>query len=94
MTKETISLSELKQQNDTPNSPPGKMFLKFVLEKRAITLSTAALDLNLTLEELHGFLEGTKSVDAEFSLKLADYTGVEPQFWLNSQANFDKEKKN
>lgn len=68
---------------------PGEMLLKEFLEPQAITQKEFASHLKWTYARLNEIINGRRGVSADSALALADAFGMEPEFWLNLQRDWD-----
>jgi antitoxin HigA-1 len=68
---------------------PGEVFLEDFLEPLAITQKAAATDLKISYPRMNEIIRGKRSVTPDTALRLAKYTGTEPEFWLNLQQTLD-----
>jgi addiction module HigA family antidote len=67
---------------------PGET-LREELEARGMTAAALALKLRVPPQRLHEILRGNRAITPETALRLARYFGNEPEFWLNSQVQYD-----
>ena len=59
--------------------------------QRNITIQQLQENTNTTELYLNGFFAGQAPITIEFALALSAYLDIEFSFWLNLQANYDKE---
>jgi len=67
---------------------PGAV-LKDELGQLRITPAELARQIDLPASRVRAIIDGKRSVDGDAALRLGHWFGVEPQFWLNLQAQFD-----
>ena len=67
---------------------PGEV-LKDELEGMGIAPTTFARQINVPLNRVDQIIAGKRSVTGDTALRFGHWFGVEPQFWLNLQAQFD-----
>ena len=67
---------------------PGKV-LKDELEEMGITPTAFARQINVPPNRVGQIIAGKRSVTGDTALRFGHWFGVEPQFWLNLQAQFD-----
>jgi addiction module HigA family antidote len=68
---------------------PGNVFLEDFLAPLGITQREAADRLHISYPRMNEIVNGKRSVTPETALRLARFTGTEPDFWLNLQQAVD-----
>ena len=63
--------------------------LKDELEGMGIAPTTFARQINVPPNRVGQIIAGRRSVTGDTALRFGHWFGVEPQFWLNLQAQFD-----
>ncbi len=69
---------------------PGET-LKEILEDRGMTQKELALRVGLTEPYISSVINGQKAISVSLAKKLEYALGVDASFWINLQANYDKE---
>ena len=64
---------------------PGKVFLEKFLNRLGITQREAAKALHISYPRMNEIVNEKRSVTPETALRLARFTGTEPEFWLSLQ---------
>ena len=72
-------------------SPPGDT-IQDVLEERKLSLSDFAQQMNISLLESGNLLSGKMVINKEIAKKLSIVLGSTPQFWLNRELGYRKDK--
>ena len=67
---------------------PGAV-LKDELKELGVTPTAFARQINVPPNRVGQILAGKRSVTGDTALRLGHWFGVEPQFWLNLQAQFE-----
>jgi addiction module HigA family antidote len=67
--------------------------LREEIEERGITAYRLAQDAGLTEAALSQILRGKRRITARTALRLGEYFGTSPQFWLNLQNAHDLEEE-
>ena len=67
---------------------PGEV-LKDELEEMGITPTAFARQIKVQPNRVDQIIAGKRSVTGDTALRFGHWFGVEPQFWLNLQAQFD-----
>lgn len=67
---------------------PGEV-LKDELEEMGVTPTAFARQINVPPNRVGQIIAGKRSVTGDTALRLGHWFDVEPQFWLNLQAQFD-----
>lgn len=68
---------------------PGEIFLEDFLIPLGITQKDAAERLRMSYPRMNEIVKGKRSVTPDTALRLARFTGTEPEFWLNLQQAVD-----
>jgi len=68
---------------------PGEIFLEDFLIPLGITQKDAAERLRISYPRMNEIVKGKRSVTPDTALRLARFTGTEPEFWLNLQQAVD-----
>jgi antitoxin HigA-1 len=68
---------------------PGAVFLEDYLIPLGITQREAAERLQISYPRMNEIVNGKRAVTPETSLRLARFTGTEPEYWLNLQQAVD-----
>jgi addiction module HigA family antidote len=74
-----------------PAIHPGEILLEEFLKPMAISQYRIAKDINVPARRINEIVHGKRSITANTALRLAQYFGTSPQFWLNLQAHYDLE---
>lgn len=67
---------------------PGRI-LKRELEYRKLSANKLALSLRVPSGRITQLLNGQRGISAESALRLAQYFGNSPQFWMNLQTQYE-----
>lgn len=70
-------------------TPPGEVFLEEFLGPLGITQKEAAKRLRMSYPRMNEVVKGKRAVTPDTALRLAKFTGTEPEFWLNMQQAVD-----
>jgi addiction module HigA family antidote len=68
---------------------PGEVFLQDFLEPLEITQKDAAERLRISYPRMNEIVKGRRAVTPDTALRLARFTGTEPEFWLDLQQAVD-----
>ena len=68
---------------------PGEILREDFMEPLDIQLNQLARDLSVPPNRISEIVNGKRAVTADTALRLQRYFGVEAQFWLNLQNQFD-----
>jgi addiction module HigA family antidote len=71
---------------------PGEMLLENFLKPYGISQKELAEHLGWTTTRLSEIIHAKRGITADSALSLAEAFGLEPEFWLNLQANWDLEQ--
>ncbi len=68
---------------------PGEILRKDFLEPMGISINQLSRDLLVPLNRISEIVNGKRAITADTALRLQRYFGVEAQFWLNLQIEYD-----
>ena len=68
---------------------PGEILNEEFLKPLSVSQSQLALDLHVPAPRINAIVRGKRSITADTALRLGAYFGMEPQFWINLQGNYD-----
>ena len=85
--------SKLRTTTDTaellPLVTPGEILQEEFLEPLRLSANALALDLHVPSNRIQAILKGSRGITADTALRLAQYFGNSPEFWLNLQQNYE-----
>ena len=67
---------------------PGEILEDELLE-RGVSPTTLAREIDVPPNRVSQIIAGKRSVTGDTALRLGHWLGVDPQFWLNLQSQFD-----
>ena len=67
---------------------PGRI-LKDELEEMGVTQTSFARQIDVPPNRVSQIITGKRSITGDTALRFGHWFGVDPQFWLNLQAQFD-----
>ena len=70
-------------------APPGELLLKEFIEPNNLSVYRVAKDSGVSQPTLQMIVTGKRSISAETALRLGLYFGIDAQFWVNLQAEYD-----
>jgi len=68
---------------------PGEILLEEFLKPMHISQNKLAMDIHVPAPRINAFARGLRAITADTALRLGQYFGTGPEFWLNLQANYD-----
>ena len=68
---------------------PGEILSEEFLAPMGISQNKLAMDIHLPAPRINAIVRGKRAITAETALRLGAYFGIEPQFWMNLQTNYD-----
>jgi addiction module HigA family antidote len=71
---------------------PGDILRSDFLEPLGISAHALAIELRVPANRIQGVLTGQRGITADTALRLAQYFGNTPEFWLNLQQNYELEQ--
>ena len=70
---------------------PGEVLLKDFIEPSGLTRYRVAKAIRVPQRRIDEVCSGKRSISADTAVRLGRYFGVEPQMWMNLQAQHDLE---
>ena len=71
-----------------PPIPPGEI-LSDELSELNITATALARDIKVPPNRISQIIQGKRAISGDTALRLGHWFGMNPQFWLNLQSQFD-----
>ncbi len=68
---------------------PGEILFEEFLEPMEISQAQLARDLNVPPNRINQIVRGKREITADTALRLGQYFGIEPEFWLNLQLRYN-----
>lgn len=68
---------------------PGEILFEEFLEPMDISQAQLARDLNVPPNRVNQIVNGKREITADTALRLGQYFGMEPEFWLNLQLRYN-----
>jgi len=68
---------------------PGEILREDFLEPLGISINQLSRDLSVPPNRISEIVNGKRAITADTALRLERYFGVEAQFWLNLQTEYD-----
>ena len=68
---------------------PGEILREDFMEPLDISINQLARDLSVPPNRISEIVNGKRSISADTALRLQRYFGIEAQFWLNLQTEYD-----
>ena len=68
---------------------PGEVLREDFMEPLDISINQLARDLSVPPNRISEIVNGKRSISADTALRLQRYFGIEAQFWLNLQTEYD-----
>ena len=84
-----MTVHQAKRGRDRAPTHPGAILREDVLPALDIPVMTAAKELGVSRQTLHGVLAETIAVTPAMALRLGKFCGNGPELWLNMQRAYD-----
>lgn len=68
---------------------PGAVLREDILKEMKISITHAAKELNVSRKQLSEIVNESAGISAEMAVRLENGFGVNAEFWLDMQKNFD-----
>ena len=76
-----------------PNIHPGEVLVEEFLKPYSITAYRLAKELSLPQTRISEIINGRRRITADTALRLSQYFGTSPKFWLGLQDDYDIEEE-
>jgi len=77
--------------NKIPPVHPGEVLLEEFLKPMGISQYRLAKDINVSARRINEIVHENRAISANTALRLSEYFGTSPLFWLNLQSHYDLE---
>lgn len=74
-----------------PPIHPGEVLMEDFIKGFGITQNKLAVSISVPPRRINEIVHGKRAITADTALRLGQYFGVDPQFWLNLQTRYDLE---
>ncbi|WP_022846821.1 HigA family addiction module antitoxin [Desulfurobacterium sp. TC5-1] len=88
MKKKTYNFVPLFER-EIPPVHPGEILLEEFLRPLNMTQSELAKKLNVSFRTINDLINEKRGISPEMAIKLANFFGTTPQFWMNFQRDYD-----
>lgn len=75
-----------------PIITPGEILLEEFMKPNNVSQNRLGRDLAVPAQRINDIVRGRRAVTTDTALRLAEYFGTTPQFWLNLQMQYDIRK--
>jgi addiction module HigA family antidote len=75
------------------NIHPGEILMEEFMKPLNLSQYRIAKELYVPPRRINEIVHGKRSISADTSLRLSQFFGTSPQFWLNLQTRFDLENE-
>jgi antitoxin HigA-1 len=75
-----------------PLVTPGEFLLEEFLQPLRITANALALALHVPSNRITAIINGQRAISADTALRLSQYFGTTPEFWMNLQSFYELDK--
>ena len=72
-----------------PPIPPGEILREDFMDPIGLSINQLAKNIGVPPNRISEIVNGKRAITADTALRLQRYFGVEAQFWLNLQSDFD-----
>ncbi|WEG07568.1 HigA family addiction module antitoxin [Microbacterium horticulturae] len=74
-----------------PPIHPGEILMEDFINGFGITQNKVAVAIGVPPRRINEIVHGKRAITADTALRLGQYFGVDPQFWLNLQSQYELE---
>ncbi|MBA4393836.1 MAG: addiction module antidote protein, HigA family, partial [Desulfobacca sp.] len=79
----------MKKNNLLPPITPGEILREDFMESSKLSINQLARNIGVPPNRISEIVNGKRAITADTALRLQRFFGVEAQFWLNLQSEFD-----
>jgi antitoxin HigA-1 len=79
----------MRSNNLLPPIPPGEILREDFMDPIGLSINQLARNIGVPPNRISEIVNGKRTITADTALRLQRYFGVEAQFWLNLQSEFD-----
>jgi addiction module HigA family antidote len=79
----------MRKNNLLPPIPPGEILREDFMVPAGLSINQLARNIGVPPNRISEIVNGRRAITADTALRLQRYFGVEAQFWLNLQSEFD-----
>jgi len=72
-----------------PPIPPGEILREDFMDPIGLSINQLARNIGVPPNRISEIVNGKRAITADTALRLQRYFGIEAQFWLNLQSDFD-----
>lgn len=76
-------------RRDIPPVHPGEVLAEEFILPNGLTSYRVSQDIGVTQPRVNDVMLAKRRISADLALRLANYFGVSPEFWMNLQAKYD-----
>ncbi|HMF74336.1 MAG TPA: HigA family addiction module antitoxin [Bryobacteraceae bacterium] len=94
--KSKSSITSRKKLKSSPELlpliTPGEFLVEEFLEPLGLSANALALSLHVPANRIQAIVNGRRGITADTALRLGQYFGTTPEFWVNLQAIYELDK--
>ena len=87
----TLDFSEVVTGRKLKSVHPGEVLMKDFIEPMALSRYRVAKSINVPQRRIDEICAGRRAISADTALRLGRLFGIDPQVWMNLQAQYDLE---
>jgi len=93
MTSKSRTTTKKVQKEDLlPLITPGEFLEEEFLEPLGLSMNALSIALRVPQTRILGIVRSGRAITADTALRLGQYFGMEPEFWMNLQSNYELKK--
>ncbi|WP_259057291.1 HigA family addiction module antitoxin [Methylohalomonas lacus] len=74
------------------NVHPGEVLLEEFMQPMELSQNRLAREIGVSPRRINEIVHGERAISADTALRLAEYFGNDPRFWLGLQVDYDLEE--
>jgi len=75
-----------------PLITPGEILSEEFMSPLGLSANALALELHVPANRIQSIVKGQRAITADTALRLSQYFGNSPEFWLNLQQNYELDR--
>lgn len=88
----TTRKKNASQESLLPLITPGEFLSEEFLEPLGLSANALALALRVPANRIQAIVNGQRAITADTALRLGQYFGTTPEFWINLQSIYELDK--
>lgn len=93
ITSKSSTTTRSREEKDLlPLITPGEILQEEFLEPMGLSINALSVALHVPANRIAAIVKNQRGISADTALRLAQYFGNSPEFWMNLQQNYDLDR--